>query len=258
MSVHGIFFQVERVGENLGAEKVPTLKIPKQKFYSDDGTDDEEDEVDATIPEFDEKNYDFVLFAHRFVIGNRLPYYEVLLSSDFKESSNFVRITPSKLSRTSLSSLSVNASFPLLVTANIEDDKADSAAEATTVGSRSGVFNGYDNSRIGVEIDISGLIEDGIDIRTFQMVLLYAYTGQFRFSYEETDTDIDLNHIMRVLVASNRLGFTTLTMQCERILSLHLGDFFPHNAQNCLEFAIDYNIPRLERQCREILRKRKV
>jgi hypothetical protein len=66
---------------------------------------------------------------------------------------------------------------------------------------------------------------------------------------------VDLNAIMAVLVAANRLGFTTLMQHCERLLSLHLGDYFPHNATNCLEFATAYNIPRLERQCREILRK---
>ena len=60
---------------------------------------------------------------------------------------------------------------------------------------------------------------------------------------------------MSILVAANRLGFTTLLQHCERLLSLHLGDFFPHNARNCLDFATAYNIPRLERQCREILAK---
>ncbi len=60
---------------------------------------------------------------------------------------------------------------------------------------------------------------------------------------------------MGVLVAANRLGFTSLMQHCERLLSLHLGHYFPHNAQNCLEFAAAYNIPRLEKQCREILGK---
>lgn len=60
---------------------------------------------------------------------------------------------------------------------------------------------------------------------------------------------------MAILVAANRLGFTSLTQQCERVLSLHLGHYFPFNAQNCLDFAVAYNIPRLERQCREILQK---
>lgn len=66
---------------------------------------------------------------------------------------------------------------------------------------------------------------------------------------------MDLNEVMAVLVAANRLGFTSLMQHCERLLSLHLGHYFPHNAQNCLEFATAYNIPRLEKQCREILGK---
>lgn len=66
---------------------------------------------------------------------------------------------------------------------------------------------------------------------------------------------MDLNDVMAVLVAANRLGFTSLMQHCERLLSLHLGHYFPHNARNCLEFATAYNIPRLERQCREILGK---
>jgi predicted KAP-like P-loop ATPase len=67
--------------------------------------------------------------------------------------------------------------------------------------------------------------------------------------------EVDLNEVMAVLVAANRLGFATLVQHCERLLSMHLTDFFPQNAENCLEFAVAYNIPRLERQCREVLSK---
>jgi hypothetical protein len=72
---------------------------------------------------------------------------------------------------------------------------------------------------------------------------------------ESSDMDVSLNDIMSALVAANRFGFQYLTQYCERVLSLHLGHYFPHNALNCLEFAQSYGIARLERQCIEILKK---
>jgi hypothetical protein len=62
---------------------------------------------------------------------------------------------------------------------------------------------------------------------------------------------------MNIVVAANRLGFHNLAQQCERKLSLHLGENFPYNAENCLQFAQSYNLMRLEKQCIEVLRRNK-
>jgi hypothetical protein len=57
---------------------------------------------------------------------------------------------------------------------------------------------------------------------------------------------------MSLLVAANRVGLWSLVQLCEKELSLHLTDF-PENVHNCYEFAQRFNVPRLERQCQEIL-----
>ncbi len=72
---------------------------------------------------------------------------------------------------------------------------------------------------------------------------------------EQEEESVDMNFVMGALVAANRLGFSLLTQHCERLLSLHLGEYFPHNAENCLSFAAAYNIPRLERQCLKVLKR---
>lgn len=203
------------------------LKFSKMLPGQDDSTSCDE----APIKAFEAADFDFVRYAHRVVVGSRLPYFEALLSGGFAESRN----------RT-------------LVYAP---------------------FGGP--TSCAVQVDISGLLMEGIELTTFEMVLLYAYTGQFHTTEGSLETalliyvylypicvflhfvaaeeDVDLNEVMSILVAANRLGFTSLMQQCERLLSLHLGHYFPFNAQNCLDFAVSYNIPRLERQCREILKK---
>jgi len=199
---------------------------------------------DAEVRDFVPEEHAFVLYGHRVVVCSRLPYFEALLSGGFSESQNTVL---------------VRAPF------------GGPVCKA-------------------VEVDVSGLVLEGIELPTFEMVLLYAYTGQLhsnpsgtkqlpfawyfvcqrhhRLSSVPTEEGataaaqedgeggaVDLNEVMSVLVAANRLGFTSLMQHCERLLSLHLGHYFPHNAQNCLEFATAYNIPRLEKQCKEILGK---
>ena len=61
---------------------------------------------------------------------------------------------------------------------------------------------------------------------------------------------------MKLLVTANWLGFNELEKFCERNLSLHLGDHYPHNAQNCLVFAESFNLPKLQLRCLEILKRK--
>ena len=105
--------------------------VPKdrnqQKFCGEDGRD-------GVLRVFDPEEHEFVSYGHLVVVGSRLPYFEVLLSSGFSESHNTVLIRA-----------------PLSGTVS----KA-------------------------VQIDVSGLVMEGIELATFEMVLLYAYTGQLR------------------------------------------------------------------------------
>ena len=71
----------------------------------------------------------------------------------------------------------------------------------------------------------------------------------------DQEEEVDMGLVMAALVAANRLNFGLLTQHCERVLSLHIGECFPHNAENCLAFAVSYNFPRLERQCLKVLKR---
>lgn len=98
-------------------------------------------------------------------------------------------------------------------------------------------------------LDLSGFVADGIDYPTFCGLLKFAYSGSH--SVIEGD-EVTSNTLMSLIVASNRVGLHQLGQLCEKKLSLHLGDF-PENIQNCYEFALTFNIPRLARQCEELL-----
>lgn len=98
-----------------------------------------------------------------------------------------------------------------------------------------------------MEYDLTGFFSDGIDISALERLIRYAYTGA------ATVLDVeDSNELMSLLLASNRVGLFQLTQLCEKRLSLHLNDF-PENAENCYYFAQMYNIPRLSRQCEELI-----
>jgi hypothetical protein len=49
-------------------------------------------DAEVTVGEFKPSEYDFVLYAHRAVIGTRLPYFEAMLTSGFSESNRKVRV----------------------------------------------------------------------------------------------------------------------------------------------------------------------
>lgn len=96
-------------------------------------------------------------------------------------------------------------------------------------------------------LDTQGFDSDGIESVTLRKLLTYAYCGSSDIIDEE-----DSYELMSLIVAANRVGLNQLAQLCEKKLSLHLGDF-PENIENCLEFATTYNIPRLGRQCEELL-----
>ena len=98
-----------------------------------------------------------------------------------------------------------------------------------------------------VVLETDGFESDGIDATTLRKLFMFAYSGTT--SVIEADDSFNL---MSLIVAANRVGLTQLAQLCEKKLSLHLGDF-PENIENCLEFANTYNIPRLGRQCQELL-----
>jgi hypothetical protein len=113
----------------------------------------------------------------------------------------------------------------------------------------SGQYRDCEVDRNGIiHVDLSGFLEDGIDEDTFDRVLQYSYSGTVSIIKEGVPSDT----LMSLIIASNRVGLSQLTQLCEKKLSLHLGDY-PENIENCLLFANMYNIPRLSRQCEELL-----
>jgi hypothetical protein len=120
-----------------------------QKWY---GEEEDESDTGAAMTVFDPAGFEFVLYAHRAVIGTRLPYFETLLSGGFAESRNRVKICAP--------------------------------------------FGGPQS--VAVQIDVSGLQMEGIELPILQMVMLYAYTGHFhstsgkgRFGIKPHDTTME-------------------------------------------------------------------
>lgn len=116
----------------------------------------------------------------------------------------------------------------------------------------SSLFSGdFSDGHMGADgvmvYDLAGFLSDGIDVDTFARLVKYAYSGADSVLEVE-----DSNDLMSLLIASNRVSLLPLTQLCEKKLSLHLNDY-PENIENCFAFAQMYNIPRLSRQCEELM-----
>jgi len=73
------------------------------------------------------------------------------------------------------------------------------------------------------EVDIDGLLLDGISLETFQALLHFAYAGELALLAGHSLSEPQLDSLMNILVAANRLGFQLLAVQCERKLAMNLG-----------------------------------
>jgi hypothetical protein len=118
---------------------------PAQKWYGEEEDESSTAETPSAASVFDPAGFEFVLYAHRAVIGTRLPYFETLLSGGFAESRNRVRIC------------------------------------APYGGQQS----------FAVQIDVSGLQMEGIELPILQMVVLYAYTGHFHSTSGKGESAFD-------------------------------------------------------------------
>jgi len=96
-------------------------------------------------------------------------------------------------------------------------------------------------------VDISGFIEDGIQLSTLQRVVTFIYTGSEEFCIPKEDPGL----VSELVVAAERIGVLQLVRLCEK----HLVAFVqsePSNAVAFGEFADRYHLHRLSRQCREL------
>jgi hypothetical protein len=117
-------------------------------------------------------------------------------------------------------------------------------------------------SKSVLELSLAGLQDEGISISTFKTLVEYAYTGELTLqstssdtsSSSSSDTIIDLNEVVYLLAAANRLGFQRLIVRCQRELVTNLKYSTAESIRNCLVFARIYDFIRLERACLETLR----
>lgn len=106
-----------------------------------------------------------------------------------------------------------------------------------------------------LEINVSGLVEDGIELQTLSMLIKFTYWGCTVSPHNaHGEESISTNEVMAVLVAANRLGFSSLGQVCERLISMALRHASEEDLVNCMAFAHEFNLPRLERQCVDLLR----
>jgi len=105
-----------------------------------------------------------------------------------------------------------------------------------------------------LSLTLDGLQDEGIDISTFESLLEYAYTGELNYEKLSSEGCLDLNQVISLLIASNRLGFSRLAVRCEREIIENLKNSSVESIQNCIVFARIYDFIRLERSCLETLR----
>eukprot|EP01031_Cornospumella_fuschlensis_P027499 gene27499-33210_t len=100
------------------------------------------------------------------------------------------------------------------------------------------------------KVDVTGLLDD-MSLDTLALLLDFAYT--YTIQTEEGE-EVDVNVAMALLVAANRLNFTPLAQLCERCITLSIRHGTEDDLLICRDFAHQYNLARLERQCMDMLR----
>ena len=88
------------------------------------------------------------------------------------------------------------------------------------------------------------------NIYTTRVILLFLYTGLCDFQMET------IEEVMHVLICASLIDIYDLQIVCENFISSHLDDC-ENNIHNCLQFAANYNISRLVKQCEILLTKSK-
>lgn len=100
------------------------------------------------------------------------------------------------------------------------------------------------------KVDVTGLLDD-MALDTLEKLLDFAYTYTLQTGDGE---DMDVNVAMALLIAANRLNFIVLAQLCERCISLSIRHGTEDDLLICRDFAHQYNLARLERQCMDMLR----
>jgi hypothetical protein len=203
-----------------------------------------------------------VVMKTHSVMLRRIPYFAALLDGEFGDSMQRGVIVEEAEDTPALAR-EVDSSCTVRVV---------SQAEQQQIIEREGFEHGCNSSSsIKRLLDLEGLAEHGIDTDTFRHIIIFAYVGKLLSTTSGTSSEatpidggqtgeeheVDLNMVMKLLVAANWLSFVELEKLCERIMSLHLRGYFPTNAENCLDFARAFQFTKLERRCEEVLRRHK-
>jgi hypothetical protein len=172
-----------------------------------------------------------VLCGHKSILS-RIPYFEAIFNSEFKESSSLYCIPSDNIGLKSrfISSIDISGL----------------------------ISNGLDieNFKMLVQYAYIGQISS-FNIPPLSPCMVTSISGYDKICRGlneslEMDSIISGVDLMGILVAANMMSFTKLSKYCERQLSVHIADF-PENTKNLLDFAQAYNFKRLEEQCVQLL-----
>jgi hypothetical protein len=186
----------------------------------------QEQETSIFHPEHNQQS----LFGHRAII-QRIGYFEALLSSHFQDNMQYAQVEY-------IDTMGHSFTIPVQV------------------------------------IDVTHILEDDeIEFSMFHKLLEYAYlcamptnstveTSSSSSSSSSSTTSstcqMDMDEIMKLIVLSNRLGFTPLAQHCERQLALRIAYSSVEEVTQYHRFAQYFNLPRLEMQCFNFLRQMNV
>lgn len=104
-------------------------------------------------------------------------------------------------------------------------------------------------------ISIEPFYDDGIDSELFLKLIFFAYSGSLSTSIEcEEQSGLRiLEEFTRMLVASNRFGFTKLAQVCENKILDTMKKSLDY-VEEIKDFASSYNFISLEKKCDDLLR----
>ena len=213
-----------------------------------------------------------VLYAHQAVLS-KIPYFDALFSNNFSET--IVHTNP----QTDEESDYYHTTHAHATHARTRTSQSHFLKrKMITVNADSLAADGVD---VHALIQLVGYAYTGeiLDPRTLRYRGGDVYPGMLSYPYYSEDEDklteappaqlLKLKRsssstspqqqyetdVIGLLVAANRAGFTLLALQCERMISLGLaGNSDVTQALDVLAFAEAYGFPRLEMQCRELLK----
>jgi hypothetical protein len=193
-----------------------------------------------------------VLYAHKAILS-RIPYFDALFSNKFRETIH---------DATEEAALVASPGTGSYVTVNVDSLIADGIVDVDSIVQLVGyAYTGELVDPRTLRIDLlkhPGTVglQNSVPDAGHQSSLSFSCYGNNDSHTSDPDhqDDDDLEYeadAIGLLIAANRMDFSPLALQAEKMVSLALsGD--PSRAAEVLEFAEVYGFPRLAMQCQEL------